>query len=433
MIEKSAQVDINQTFYAAEQAGLKLAIKGRLIALLLVGLWLIPTRGAERAADITLALLFLAALGISHHFLIGSAWDRKWTKYVFFSIDILLLSVAIAVVSPEPRIEIPQIFMFRFDVFHYYYIVLAVAALSFSPGLVLWTGALGATGWLAAFAWVRSGVETPLEWDDSLRDGSREQFLSVILDENFVATGSRQQEAFFLFVVGMLIAIVMYRARQTVHRQLEAERDKAIVSQVFGQFVPETVVKSMIEDRGVLDPIEREATVLFVDLANFTRLTESRGPRGTVDILNAYFDTATEVISRHHGVVTQFQGDAILAVFNVPIENETHAQCALDAAVELLDKVRSNKFAGVQLTVRIGINSGPLIAGNVGGGNRQSYTVHGDTVNLAARLEALNKQYGTSLLVSGATKTLLEKDDLERIGETEIRGLSRPVGIYTLA
>lgn len=433
MIEKSAQIDINQTFYAAEQAGLKLAIKGRLIALLLVGLWLVPTRGAERAADITLALLFLAALGISYHFLIGSAWDRKWAKYVFFSIDILLLSVAIAVVSPEPRIEIPQIFMFRFDVFHYYYIVLAVTALSFSPGLVLWTGALGATGWLAAFAWVRSGVENPLEWNDSLRDGSKDQFLSVILDENFVATGSRQQEAFFLFVVGILIAIVMYRARRTVHRQLEAERDKAIVSQVFGQFVPETVVKSMIEDRGVLDPIEREATVLFVDIASFTRLTESRGPRGTVDILNAYFDTATEVISRHHGVVTQFQGDAILAVFNVPIENETHAQCALDAAVELLDKVRSNKFAGVQLTVRIGINSGPLIAGNVGGGNRQSYTVHGDTVNLAARLEALNKQYGTSLLVSGATKTLLEKDDLERIGETEIRGLSRPVGIYTLA
>lgn len=433
MIEKSAQIDINQTFYAAEQAGLKLAIKGRLVALLLVGLWLLPTRGAERAADIALALLFLAALGISHYFLIGSAWDRKWAKYVFFSIDILLLSVAIAVVSPEPRIEIPQIFMFRFDVFHYYYIVLAVAALSFSPGLVLWTGALGATGWLAAFAWVRSGVENPLEWSDALQDGSREQFLSVILDENFVATGSRQQEAFFLFVVGILIAIVMYRARRTVHRQLEAERDKALVSQVFGQFVPETVVKSMIEDRGVLDPIEREATVLFVDLANFTRLTESRGPRGTVDILNAYFDAATEVISRHHGVVTQFQGDAILAVFNVPIANEAHAQCALDAAVELLDKVRSSKFAGMQLSVRIGINSGPLIAGNVGGGNRQSYTVHGDTVNLAARLEALNKQYGTSLLVSGATRTLLEKDDLERIGETEIRGLSRPVGIYTLA
>jgi len=433
MLEKSAQLDINQTFYAAEQAGLKLAIKGRLIALLLVGLWLVPTRGAERAADIILALLFLAALGILHHFLIGSAWDRKWVKYVFFSIDILLLSVAIAVVSPEPRIEIPQIFMFRFDVFHYYYIVLAVAALSFSPGLVLWSGALGATGWLTAFAWVRSGVETPLEWGDSLRDGTREQFLGVILDENFVATGSRQQEAFFLFVVGILIAIVMYRARRTVHRQLEAERDKAIVSQVFGQFVPETVVKSMIEDRGVLDPIEREATILFIDIAGFTNLTESRGPRGMVDILNAYFDTATEVISRHHGVVTQFQGDAILAVFNVPIENAAHAQCALDAAVEILDKVANSKFAGVSLSVRIGLNSGPLIAGNVGGGGRQSYTVHGDTVNLAARLEALNKQYGTSLLVSDATRALLEKDDLQRIGETEIRGLSKPVEIYTPA
>jgi adenylate cyclase len=425
--------DIDQTFQVAEQNGLKLAIKGRVVALLLVGLWLIPTRGAERALDIAFALLVLGALGICHYLLIGSAWDRKWVKYLFVSLDLLLLSVAVAVLPPEPAVPVPQVLMFRFDVFHYYYIILGIAAFSFSPGLVLWSGVLGGISWLAAFAWVRAGVVEPLDWSDALQDVSRERFMSIILDERFVATGSRLQEAFILFVLSVLIAIVVYRARGTIRRQLEAERDKATVSHIFGQFVPEVVANSMIEDQGVLDPIEREATVLFADIAGFTSLTESRGPKGTVDVLNAYFDTATQIIGKHKGVVTQFQGDAILAVFNVPVENPAHAQCAFDAATELLDKVRECTFADTTLSIRIGINSGPLIAGNVGGGGRQSYTVHGDTVNLAARLETLNKEFDTTLLVSGSTNALLVSGNLEKVGEVGIKGLSEPVNIYTLS
>ena len=433
MARDEIQIDIDHTFYAAEQTGLKLAIKGRLIALLLVGLWMVATRGAERAPDIVAALLALAALGIFHFLVIGSPWDRKWVKYVFLSIDVLLLSAAVALLSPEPAVALPQIFMFRFDVFYYYYIVLGIAAFSFSPGLVLWTGALGASGWLAAFAWVRSGMAAPLEWNDALRDGTREQFLGVFLSEDFVATGSRFHEAIIYLVVAILIAVVVYRARQTIRRQLEAERDAATISQIFGRFVPEAVARSMIEDKGALDPVERQATVLFIDIAGFTNLTESKGPRATLDILNAYFDAATEIISRHDGVVTQFQGDAILAVFNVPVENDAHAQCAFDAAIEILARVRERTFAGEQLAVRMGLNSGPLIAGNVGGGGRRSYTVHGDTVNLAARLEALNKQHGTSILVSQSTAALLPEDSLERIGEAAVRGVSTPVGIYTSA
>jgi class 3 adenylate cyclase len=188
----------------------------------------------------------------------------------------------------------------------------------------------------------------------------------------------------------------------------------------------------MIKDKGALDPVERQASILFADLAGFTKLTEAKGPRAIVDILNAYFDAATEIIRRHNGVVTQFQGDAILAIFNVPFEDPDHAQRAFDAALELLDTVENRTFAGEKLAIRVGVNSGPLIAGNVGGGGRQSYTVHGDAVNLAARFEALNKDPGTSLLVSESTAAMVSIGDLRRIGETEIRGLSQPIGIYAL-
>jgi class 3 adenylate cyclase len=276
-------------------------------------------------------------------------------------------------------------------------------------------------------------MAAPLEWNDALRDGAREQFLGVFLDENFAGTGSRLQEAFIYLVVAVLIAVVMHRARQTLRQQLEAERDAAAVSQMFGRFVPEAVARSMIEDRGVLEPVERQATVLFIDIAGFTRMTEARGATATVGIVNAYFDAATEIISKHNGVVTQFQGDGILAVFNVPVENEAHVRCAFDAAIEILARVRDSAFAGERFAVRIGLNSGPVFAGNVGGGGRQSYTVYGDTVNLAARLEALNKQYGTSLLVSQSAASLLPDAGLRKIDEADIRGLSTPIGIHTLA
>ncbi len=433
MTQGQPQTDLDATFYAAEQAGLKLAIKGRLIALFLLGFLMVATRGPERAADIILAVLVLVALGIVHHVTIGSALDRKWVKYVFLTIDILLMSTAVAVLPPEPALNLPQIFMFKFDVFPYYFVILGVAAFSFSPGLVLWAGAAGAAGWLGAFAWVLAAMESPLQWSDVPLDKSEKEFLEVFLSADFAATGSRAQEAVVYFVVAILIAIVMYRARQTVRRQLEAERDMTAVSQMFGRFVPEAVVDSMIKDRGALDPIERQATVLFTDLAGFTNLTEAKGPRAIVDILNAYFDAATEIIGKHNGVVTQFQGDAILAIFNVPFEDEDHAQNAFEAAGELLSTVRDESFAGEELKIRIGLNSGPVIAGNVGGGGRQSYTVHGDAVNLAARLENLNKEHGTSLLVSQSTAELLGDKGLHRIGETEIRGLSEPVGLYTLA
>ena len=431
MADDRIKIDLEQTFYRVEQSGLRLAIKGRLVAIVLVGVWLVSTRPPERTTDIVITLSGLAALGICHHLVIGSAWDRKWLKYAFLSIDIALLSVAVAVLPPAPAFDLPQIFMFRFDIYPYYYIILGVAAFSFSPGLVLWAGLFCAGGWLGAFAWARSSMTAPLEWSDALASGSSEKFVQVILDANFAATGSRLQEGFMLLVVAILIAIVVYRARQTVRRQLAAERDKAAVSQIFGRFVPEAVASSIIKTGGTLDPIERQATVLFLDIAGFTTLTESKGAQGTIDILNAYFDAATGIISKHHGVVTQFQGDAILAVFNVPVENEAYAQCAYDAAIEILAKISDSIFAGERLAVRAGLHSGPLVAGNVGGGGRQSYTVHGDTVNLAARLEALNKVYDTSLLVSQSTVDLLDQVNLEKVGQAEIRGMKEPVTIYT--
>ena len=187
-------------------------------------------------------------------------------------------------------------------------------------------------------------MERTLEWVDIPTNPTPEEFLAVFLDVDFVASGTRMQEASIFFVVAALIAIVMRRARGVVRRQLEAERGVAAISQLFGRFVPKAVADSMIEHEGALDPVEREATVLMADVASFTALTETKGAQAIVDTFNAYFEAASEVIGKHNGVVTQFIGDAVFATFNVPAADPEHKQHGIDAAVDPGEAGGSNQL-----------------------------------------------------------------------------------------
>jgi class 3 adenylate cyclase len=422
-------------FLRAEQAGLRLAIIGRTAALVLLGIWLVGSRAKDpsRALDYLLLLLIFAALGLAHYALIATRFDKRWVKYVFITLDIAIVSALVAT-QPlfETAAELPPVMMFRAPIFPFYFIILGIAAFSFSPGMVLWTGIAGALGWLSAFVHSASGVEGALKLNTFPPRPTAQEVTAVLLDPNFGGLTSRIQESVALVVVAILIAVVMWRARTTLMRQLEAERDRATLSGIFGRFVPQAIVNAMIAGRGALAPVEREATVLFADIAGFTGMTERAGAARTVEILNAYFDEVTRIIGAHNGIVTQFQGDAVLATFNVPVEDAGHARNAFEAARAILACVAEREFAGERIRVRIGINTGSLVAGNVGGGGRQSYTVHGDAVNLAARLEALCKEHGTSLLLSATTAKALPEAKLVAVGDIAVRGLADPVTVFSI-
>ena len=422
-------------FQRAEQSGLKLAIIGRTVALVLLGFWLVGTRARDpgRALDYLLLLSAFAGLGLAQYFLIGTRLDRRWLKYVFITLDIAIVSVLVAT-QPlyETAADLPAVMTFRAPVFPFYFVILGVAAFSFSPGMVLWTGIAGALGWLGAFLHAAGGVDGSVNWRAIPPNPTAEDVMAVVLHPNFGGLSGHLQEAILLVVVAVLIALVMWRARTTLTRQLEAERDRATLSGIFGRFVPRTIVDAMVAGRGALAPLEREATVLFADIAGFTEMTRRLGAARTVEILNVYFDEVTRIIGAHDGIVTQFQGDGVLATFNVPIEDPNHARNAFQAAEEILACVAVRKYAGERIRVRIGLNTGSIVAGNVGGGGRQSYTVHGDAVNLAARLEALCKEHGTSLLVSDTTARALPEAKLVAVGDIVVRGFAEPVTVYTM-
>jgi class 3 adenylate cyclase len=214
--------------------------------------------------------------------------------------------------------------------------------------------------------------------------------------------------------------------RDQVARQLAATRA------LFGRYVPPGVAEHILSGDGGLDPVEQEASVLYCDIAGFTSLVEEMAPAEVMALLNSYFEAVIGPVRANGGVVNEFLGDGILVSFNLPRPDARHADRAVATAFAIREVLASVEFAGHRLSARIGVHSGPVIAGNVTAGDRLHYTVLGDTVNLAARLEEANKAYGTSILISGATVRMLkEEHGLEQLDDAEIRGKSAPIAVFT--
>jgi len=216
---------------------------------------------------------------------------------------------------------------------------------------------------------------------------------------------------------------------------LDGMRQREILRDNFGKFVPEAIAEQILAEQGSLAPVTRIATVLFTDIEGFSTIGERMQPGDLIELLNEYFSVLIEPIERHGGVIHQFQGDAILATFNLPIEDPQHAAHAVCAGLDILSLVNGHAFGdGVRLATRIGINTGQVVGGTVGGTGRLGYTVHGDAVNLAARVEQMNKKFGTYLLVAETTVSLCgDEISFTAVGASGVRGREQPVQLFTPA
>ena len=220
-------------------------------------------------------------------------------------------------------------------------------------------------------------------------------------------------------------------ANRSFGEMVEGLRERNLIRDTLGQFVPEQVAHELLAGGGRLEPVEAKATVLVCDIEGFAAHTDELGARRTIEFLNAYFEVVVAIVERYQGVVTQFQGDAILAVFNVPIPAADHGANALRAALEIVRAADSQAFAGVRARNRVGLSTGRVVAGAVGSAGRLSYTVHGNAVNLAARLEQMNKEYGTRILLSDKAAERCPGFALRKVADAEIRGYGEPVPLYT--
>jgi len=215
-------------------------------------------------------------------------------------------------------------------------------------------------------------------------------------------------------------------------------REKRRLKRIFSRMVAPDVYAHLLADPAStrLGGERRDMTVLFSDIRGFTTVSESRRPEEIVSQLNEYFTRMVEVVFRHHGTVDKFVGDMVMALFGAPVGDPDSADHAVGAALDMLAALDDLNAAWSRqgrpcLQIGIGINSGEMVAGNVGSEQIMSYTVIGDAVNLGSRLESLNKQYGTSIIISDDTRERLKGQyHVDPLGEVTVKGKTRPVGIF---
>lgn len=346
-----------------------------------------------------------------------------WMLYLSVVIDMLLLLGLIW--SFHLQYKQPASFYLKAPTLLYVFIFIALRALRFQARFVIVAGLVAAAGWLAMVWYVISvDPQDPMITRDYVE----------YMTSNSILLGAEFDKIISILIVTAILAVALTRARRLL---IQSVVDSS-TAQDLSRFVPTEVVRQVRSSEKRVEAGQgevRQATILFTDIEGFTTISESLSPEQLIGTLNEYFAVVVEPIERYNGVVNQFQGDAILASFNLPEAHPEHAANALRAAIEIQTALENRTFGdGITLKSRIGINSGTVVGGLVGTGNRLGYTVHGDDVNLAARLEQLNKEYGTRLLVSETTAELAGWDrfPFKRIGEVQVRGRKTPTTIYTL-
>jgi class 3 adenylate cyclase len=410
----------------AERVGIRLMLIGRSIVLAAAGCWFAygfyltgnPSGLVLVGASLALGLAVLKTL--------GTEAERRWHRYGIVAIDATLAAAAAIFLPLLSAGEVPRILVFRAYGIHFLWVMLAVSALALSPRLILFTGAaLIAVVW-TVFAVAVSQLENPRSWGDLPADTTPQDYINLLLDIDFIGTGNRFEETGALLLATGVLAFAVKRARDLTIAYAIEEDKRLRAERVFGRYVPQPVVQRILDSPDALGATVQQGSVLFVDVEGFTRFAEGKPPDEVLADLGSFVARVSDIVAAYDGVAIGFGGDSVLATFGVPIASANHAEKALAAAKAILAEERRGKN-GAHFKARAGIATGPIAAGAVGSAARQTYTVYGETVNLAQRLEAANKDHGTRLMVSAVTAAACKGNGLTEYGPLALRGFSEPV------
>jgi adenylate cyclase len=301
---------------------------------------------------------------------------------------------------------------------HHYYFFILLSTLRLKPWLSFFTGAVAAAEYLTlAVLFLTRGAA----------------------GEDIVLTALPLHlwKACLYLLAGGAAAFLASQVRKQVANTLRSVEEEKHVRDVFGKHVSPQVVDQLLRQDIAPEGEVRHVCVLFLDIRDFTARSSRMRPEDVVSYLNTLFDFMIECINRHKGIVNKFLGDGFMAVFGAPVSNGRDSVNAVAAAREILERVDAmNAFGSMEPTrVGMGLHAGPVLAGNVGSALRKEYTIIGDTVNLASRIEGLNKQFGSRLLISEEVWREAGEDvaNAEHLGPVAVKGKDQPVPVYRLA
>jgi len=262
-------------------------------------------------------------------------------------------------------------------------------------------------------------------------------FLSLHTAVNFYLFSSYNLVASAIYpLIGISLSYLLAEA----YRNIVVESKGRYLKKAFGTYLSPELVSEIMKDpdKLKLGGEKREITVLFSDIRGFTSLSERLSPEELVSILNEYLSPMTNIVINEKGLLDKYIGDAIMAIFNAPISLPDHAKRACSAALQMVKRLEelNGKWKAKQypqLAIGIGINTGDAVVGNMGAEIKFNYTAIGDNVNLASRLEGMNKLYGTAIIVNESAQRLIQNDFLFReLDMVRVKGKEKPVAILEL-
>ena len=240
------------------------------------------------------------------------------------------------------------------------------------------------------------------------------------------------------------LAVLINYFSQSAHRaERELQKKQSLtrkmldkIESLFGQQISEEIAQEMIESESEIESRRFDATVMFLDIRDFTMFADSRAPEEVAGFQNMVFGELIEIVRINKGVVLQLLGDGIMAVFGAPKTDTRHAEQAVKAGFSMINKIKQLSIEGKipEIRVGIGLNSGDIVAGNIGNDHRKSYSLTGKNVIIAARIEQLNKQYSSQFLISESTKLASGnlKYETEELGLVHLKGIENDVRIFKL-
>lgn len=235
-------------------------------------------------------------------------------------------------------------------------------------------------------------------------------------------------------VGGFLAAFVSRQIRNSFINSLAAETEKNQIRVLFGQHVSPEVVNTLLHQRDDWNGEEKHVCILFFDIRDFTKFAETQKPTDLIQFLNRLFQEIIVCINKNGGIVNKFLGDGFMAVFGAPISNGTDIYSCVQAALEIRKCIQEliEKKEIPAIRIGMGIHSGEVVTGTVGSVDRKEYTVIGDVVNLASRLEQLTKEYARDVILSEPVASALDPSIVELLGETRVKGKEKLVRVYAL-
>ena len=336
---------------------------------------------------------------------------RYFSAFVETSCPTVEIMVAASYIDPATTLSMPPVFIYPL------FIVLSALRLNFK--LSVFTGAVAALEYtLVALVYVGRG-------------GSELNPLLVSVPVH-LARGAA------LLALGVVTGFVALQIKRRMLDSFRLAEERERVVNTFGRHVSPAVVDKLLERGAGLRSEKRNVCVMFLDIKGFTAFAEDRHPEEVVEYLESLFGFMTEIVNGRRGIINKFLGDGFMAVFGAPLSEGRDCANAVEAAREILARLEEEVTRGAVLPtrVRIGIHAGEAVTGSIGSALRQEYTVIGDVVNLASRLEQLNKQFDSQLLVSEEVWDEARREGLTGalpMGHVAVKGRAAPIGIYRVA